>query len=83
MHIGRSLGYPQSRGLRWQDKNGEVTRLSIQSLILIWSHLHDRWGDRMRDYMDRRVTTPTWGSPSSCKQAPRAFLQIHVFIRGS
>ena len=35
MHIGRSLEYPQSRGLRWQDKNGEVTRLFIQSLILI------------------------------------------------
>ena len=29
MHIGRSLGYPQLRGLKWQDKNGEVTRLSI------------------------------------------------------
>ena len=25
---------------------GEVTRLSIKSLILIWSPLHDRWGDQ-------------------------------------
>ena len=24
---------------------GEVTRLSIKSLILIWSPLDDRWGD--------------------------------------
>ena len=24
---------------------GEVTHLSIKSLILIWSPLHDRWGD--------------------------------------
>ena len=56
---------------------GGVTRLSIQSLILIWSRLHDRWGDHMRDdYMERRVTppkrvtSPTWRSPPSCKQAP-------------
>ena len=25
----------------------------------------------MRDYMDRRVTSPTWGPPSQCKQALR------------
>ena len=24
---------------------------------------------RMRDYMDRQVTSPTWGPPPSCKQA--------------
>ena len=24
---------------------------------------------KMRDYMDRRVTSPTWGPPSPCKQA--------------
>ena len=23
----------------------------------------------MRDYVDRRVTSPTWGSPPPCKQA--------------
>ena len=35
--------------------------LSIKSRIFIWSRLHDRWGDHMRDYMERRVTSPTWG----------------------
>ena len=35
---------------------GGVTRLSTQSLILIWSRFHDRWVDHMRDYMDRRVS---------------------------
>ena len=24
---------------------------------------------KMRDYMDRRVTSPTWGPPPPCKQA--------------
>ena len=28
---------------------GQITGLSIWSLILIWSRLHDRWGDHMRD----------------------------------
>ena len=48
---------------------GGVTDLSIWSLILIGSRLHDRWGDLMTDYMDRRVTppkwvtSPTWGPP--------------------
>ena len=48
---------------------GEVTRLSIQSLILIWSSLHGRWDDHMRYCMDRRVTSPTWGPPPPRKQA--------------
>ena len=45
---------------------GGVTRLSIYSLILIWSRLHDRWGDHMRDYKDtqvapsKRVISPTF-----------------------
>ena len=26
---------------------------------------------KMRDYMDRRVTPPTWGPPPSCKQVLR------------
>ena len=26
---------------------------------------------KMRDYMDRRVTSPTWGPPAPCKQAVR------------
>ena len=25
--------------------------------------------NHMRDYMDRRVTSPTWGPPPPCKQA--------------
>ena len=33
---------------------GEVNRLSIKSLILIWSHLHDRSGD------PPSVTSPIW-----------------------
>ena len=28
------------------------------SCILIWSCLHDRWGDHMRDCIDSRVTPP-------------------------
>ena len=45
---------------------GEVTRL------------HDRWGDNMRDYVDRqvtppkRVTSPAWGHPPPRKQALKA-----------
>ena len=44
---------------------GGVTRFSIQSLIshLIWSRLHDRWGD------PPYFTSPTWGPPPPCKQA--------------
>ena len=41
---------------------GGVTRLSIQSLILIWLRLHDMWGD------PARVTSPNWGPPPPCKQ---------------
>ena len=42
---------------------GGVTRPSIQSLILIWSRLHDSWGDLPH------VTSPIWGPPPPCKQA--------------
>ena len=35
---------------------GGATRLSMSSLILIWSRLHDRRRDHMRDYMARLVT---------------------------
>ena len=41
----------------------EVTRQSIQSLVLIWSRLHVRWGN------PPHVTSLTWGTPPSCKQA--------------
>ena len=40
-----------------------VTRLSIQSLILIWSRLQDEWDD------PPHVTSPLFGPPPSCKQA--------------
>ena len=39
------------------------------------SMLHDRWGDNMRDYMDRRAAPPKLvnstirGPPPPCKQA--------------
>ena len=42
---------------------GGVTRLSTQALTLMWSRLHVRWGN------PPHVTSPTWGSPPSCKQA--------------
>ena len=45
---------------------GEVTRLSIWSLILIWSRLHERWGD------PPHVTSPIWGPPPPRKQALRS-----------
>ena len=44
---------------------GGVIRLSIKSLILIWSRLHDRWGN------PPHITSPTWGPPPTCKQALR------------
>ena len=55
--------------LRWGNP------LSILSLTFIWWRLHDRLGDHMRDYMNRRFTPPklvtslTWGPPPPCKQA--------------
>ena len=51
---------------------GEVTglsgaaHLSIQPLILIWSRLHDRWGDYMRDFMELKANYLTYlGSRTS------------------
>ena len=52
---------------------GEVTRLRRVT------RLHDRWGDNMRDYVDRqvtppkRVTSPAWGHPPPRKQALKAW----------
>ena len=60
------------QGGRWPQVGG-VTRLSISSLILTWSRLHDKWGDHIRDYMDRRITSLTWGPPPPCKQALRLY----------
>ena len=52
---------------RW----GWVTRLSIYSLI--WSlHLPCKRNEiKIRDYMDRRVTPPTWSPSLPCEQAMR------------
>ena len=48
---------------------GRLTLLSIQSLI--WSpHLSCKRDQiEIRDYMNRRVTSPTWGPQPPCKQA--------------
>ena len=54
-----------------------VTRLSIKSLILMWSRLHVRWDDLPH------VTSPTWGPPASYKQALKeawSHQNITVFI---
>ena len=53
---------------------GGVTRLSTWSLILIWSRLHDRWGD------PQPVTSPTRGPPPPCKQALRLVPRPNRFI---
>ena len=43
---------------------GEVTRLGGSP------HLScKRDQNKIRNYMDRRVTSPTWGPPPPCKQA--------------
>ena len=49
---------------------GEVTHLSLYSLILIWSRLHDGWGD------PPHLNSPIWGPPPPCKQAVRACLHV-------
>ena len=56
-----------------------------ESLIIIWSRIHNRWGD----YTDRRVTppkqvtSPTWGPPPLCQQAPKQLLgQTFVLLKG-
>ena len=33
---------------------------------------------KIRDYMDRRVTSTTWGSPPPCKQGFKETDQLHV-----
>ena len=54
---------------------GGVARLSIQSLIWMWSRLHVRWGN------PPHVTSPTWGPPPSCKQALSLLCQLSLKIR--
>ena len=36
---------------------------------------------KIRDYMDRRVTSPTWGSPPPCKQALKYILSLFVCVK--
>ena len=46
---------------------GEVTRFGGVTRVHIMSYFnfitHDRWGDHIRDYMDRQVTPPKRGPP--------------------
>ena len=49
-----------------------VTRLSIQSLILIWSSLRVRWGD------PPHVTSPIWDPPPPYKQALNKLIKINL-----
>ena len=42
---------------------GEVTWGGLPHLTCKRDHI------KMRDYMDRRVTSPIWGTPPPCKQA--------------
>ena len=50
---------------------------ALQGLFTWMWGTRGRWGDHMRDYMDRRVTpakrfaSPAWGPPPLCKQALR------------
>ena len=37
---------------------------------------------KMRDHMDRRVTSPTWGSPPPCKQALIYKIQVELDVYG-
>ena len=77
--VSVAISIEASKGLftcRWGSQIGEVTRfggvtrLSIQSLILIWSRLHDRWVD------PPHVTLPMWGPPPRCKHAPKLPFKI-------
>ena len=44
---------------------GEVTCGGLHHLTCKRDHI------KMKDYMDKRVTSPTWGPPPPCKQALR------------
>ena len=48
---------------------GGLTLLSIQSLICSPHLSCKRDQIEIRDYMNRRVTSPTWGPQPPCKQA--------------
>ena len=49
------------------------------------SHFHlvmlqDRWGDHMRDYMNRQVTSPTWGLPPPCNRPLKELFKPLILI---
>ena len=54
---------------------GGVTHLTIQSLLLILSRLHDRWGDHMRSLMDSRAGVPHLNALPHLPGVPRL---LHV-----
>ena len=53
---------------------GEVTRGGSPHLSC------NRDKTKIRDYMDRQVTSPEWGSPPPCKQALRDILRCSVIL---
>ena len=56
---------------------GGVTRLSIYSLIFIWSRLHDRWGDPPRRKCEfNRIDSPEKLRFESVNKSPAAPAQI-------
>ena len=42
--------------------------------------LHDRWGDHKRDYMNRQVTSPTWGLPPPCNRPLKELFKPLILI---
>ena len=53
---------------------GEVTCGGLPHLTCKRDHI------KMRDYMDRGVTSPTWGPPPPCKQALNLLFQIATIV---
>ena len=53
---------------------GEVTCGGLPHLTCKRDHI------KMRDYMDREVTSPIWGTPSPCKQALNLLFQIATIV---
>ena len=36
---------------------------------------------KMRDFVDRRVTSPTWGPPPPCKQALNSLYELYCYVQ--
>ena len=56
---------------------GEVTCVKLPHLTCKRDHI------KIRDYLDRRVTSPTWDPPPPCKQALRPMYRSEMFLRSS